>query len=190
VNTVTPCGTVTCTSAEQTTIANQNSLIRAQWWQFGDALADLNATPNLTNPTNTTYYAADQIHMTNAGYAIVGGVWQSAVNSITGGTAPTAASSLSVTPPASTLTGTSGTASCSESLQGTLKMANCYLNGYAENGTAQTYSFPTAFSTTPVLQESNGSCGAYNPTTTASVLTLPANASSTAETCNVVLIGQ
>jgi hypothetical protein len=86
VNTVTPCGTTTCTTGQQTTIATLNGLIRAQWWQFGDALADLNATTNLTDPTNTTYFYTDQLHMTDAGYTIVGGVWQSAVNSITGGT--------------------------------------------------------------------------------------------------------
>jgi len=93
VNTITPCGLTTCTSGQQTSISTLNGLIRAQWWQFGDVLADLNATTNLTDPTNTTYYYTDQIHMTDAGYTIVGGVWQAAVNSITGGAAPTVASS-------------------------------------------------------------------------------------------------
>jgi hypothetical protein len=46
-------------------------------------------------------------------------------------------------------------------------LVTCYLNGYANTGTAQTYSYPTA-----------------------STLTLPANASMTAETCNIVAIGQ
>jgi len=88
VNTLTPCGTATCTSAQQTIISTLNGLIRAQWWQFGDALADLNATTHLTDPTNTTYYYTDQIHLIDAGYSIVGGVWQAAVNSITSGTGP------------------------------------------------------------------------------------------------------
>ena len=86
--------------------------------------------------------------------------------------------------------GTSGTATCVQPIVGGMKLAACYLNGYANTGTAQTYSYPTAFATTPVLLESGGSCGTYNPTTTASTLTLPANASMTAETCNVVVIGQ
>jgi len=86
--------------------------------------------------------------------------------------------------------GTSGTATCVQPLTGGVKITSCYLNGYANTSTAQTYSYPTAFSTTPVLLESGESCGTYNPTTTASVLTLPANASMTAETCNVVVIGQ
>jgi hypothetical protein len=88
------------------------------------------------------------------------------------------------------LSGTAGTAQCSESVQGVLKIANCLLTGYQETGTAQTFTFPTAFSFVPVLQEGAGSCGTYNPTTTATALTLPANAAMTAESCNVVLLGQ
>jgi hypothetical protein len=86
--------------------------------------------------------------------------------------------------------GTSGTAACSESMQGVLKIATCLLTGYANTGTAQTYAFPTAFSTTPLLQESLLSCGAFNPSATATTLTLPANAAMTAETCNVIVMGQ
>jgi hypothetical protein len=93
--------------------------------------------------------------------------------------------------PASTSqNGSIGTVTCSMSLQGVLKVATCYLNGYANTGVAQTYTYPTTFSTTPVLMESSSSCGAYNPTTSATTLTLPANASMNAETCNVVLMGQ
>jgi hypothetical protein len=64
------------------------------------------------------------------------------------------------------------------------------MNGYAETGAAQTYNYPAAFVTTPVLMEAGGSCGTYNPSTSASVLTLPANASMSAETCSIVIIGQ
>lgn len=91
---------------------------------------------------------------------------------------------------ASTQNGTSGTVTCYQPIAGSVKIVTCYLNGYANTGTAQTYAYNYAFSTTPVLLESGGSCGAYSPTTTASTLTLPANASMTAETCNVVAIGQ
>ena len=93
-------------------------------------------------------------------------------------------------PPAATLTGTSGTATCSQGMQGTQKYASCYLNGYAQTGTAQTYTFPTAYSTTPILMESGGSCGTYNPSVSSTTLTLPANAGMTAETCNVAVLGQ
>lgn len=90
----------------------------------------------------------------------------------------------------SSLPGTSGTALCSESITGVSKTTVCFLSAYANTGTPQTYSYPVAFSATPVLLESSGSCGAYNPTTTAGTLTLPANAAMTPETCNVVAIGQ
>ena len=94
---------------------------------------------------------------------------------------------LTVLPPTTSLTGTSGSASCSESMQGTLKIATCYLNAYEETSTAQTYTYPTAFSAAPNLL---ASCGTYEPSSTASTLTLPANASMTAETCNLTAIGQ
>lgn len=100
------------------------------------------------------------------------------------------ATNVNTGPAVTSQSGTSGTAACSMSMQGTLKIATCYLSGYAETGSAQTYTYPVGFSTSPVLQESGGSCGTYNPSTSATVLTLPANASMTAETCNVVAIGQ
>ena len=89
--------------------------------------------------------------------------------------------------------GTSGTAVCSQTMQGTLKIATCYLNGYAQTGTAQTWTFPTPFSTYPTVIEGGSggnTCGTYNPTANATTLTLPANAGMTAETCTVTIIGQ
>jgi len=97
---------------------------------------------------------------------------------------------FNASPNVTTQNGTSGTAACSQSMQGTLKINTCYLNAYQETGSAQTYTFPTAYSTTPALDISGGSCGTYNPTTTATVLTLPANAGMTAETCNIITLGQ
>ena len=90
---------------------------------------------------------------------------------------------------ATTNNGTAGSAVCSQPIVGGLKMAYCCLNGYQETGTAQTWAFPTPFNTTPVLLQSGGSCGTYNPSVTATVLTLPANASMTAETCDLVILG-
>jgi hypothetical protein len=90
--------------------------------------------------------------------------------------------------------GTSGTYSCKEIIRGANpKIVSCYLNGYAETGTAQTYSYPVAFSTYPTLLEGGSggnTCGTYNPSTTASTLTLPANPSMTTETCTITAIGQ
>lgn len=117
----------------------------------------------------------------NDSFVPVGDVFSGELSLILNGTP------VSVVPSATTLSGTSGTANCSMSMQGTLKIATCYLNAYQETGSAQTFTFPTAFSAAPNLL---ASCGTYNPTATASVLTLPANASMTAETCNVTAIGQ
>ena len=87
-------------------------------------------------------------------------------------------------------TGTSGTALCSENITGGVMRVSCVLNGYAQTGTAQTWTFPFPFTVAPILQESGGSCGSYNPSTTTTVITLPANASMTAESCNVEVSGQ
>ena len=100
---------------------------------------------------------------------------------------PNQATAFNSAPVTTTLTGTSGSAVCSQSMQGTLKTATCYLNAYQQTGTAQTYAYPAAFSTSPNLL---ASCGTYEPASTASTLALPANASMAAETCNITAIGQ
>ncbi len=110
---------------------------------------------------------------------------------------PNQATAFNAAPTTITLTGTAGTAVCSQSMQGTLKIATCYLNAYQETGTAQTVCFNGSgctanlagvnFSAAPNIL---ASCGTYGPASTATVLTLPANASMTAETCNVTAIGQ
>jgi len=104
---------------------------------------------------------------------------------------------LNSAPAAIALTGTAGTAVCSQSMQGTLTIATCYLNAYQETGTAQTVCFSGSgctanlagvnFSAAPNLL---ASCGTYEPSSTASTLTLPANAAMVAETCNITAIGQ
>ncbi len=111
---------------------------------------------------------------------------------------------LNLTPASQTANGTSGSANCSMSLQGTLKVVTCYLNAYSETGTAQTVCFNGTgctvnlagvnFSTNPAMivgGATANSCGTYNPGNASStVLTLPANASMTGETCNIILMGQ
>jgi hypothetical protein len=95
-------------------------------------------------------------------------------------------------PAVTSQSGTGGTVGCSESMQGTLKIANCVFTGYYETGSAQTYSFPTAFNQIPSLI--GGSCD-YNaalaafPSTTTSTLTLPAGGSMNPISCNLTLVG-
>jgi hypothetical protein len=79
---------------------------------------------------------------------------------------------LSSTAAQTTLTGSAGTAICSEPFQGSsYKKVVIYLNGYTDTGT-QTYTFPTAFSKTPyVYGLSAGVSGATITTTTATFTT-------------------
>lgn len=51
-----------------------NTLIRANWTSYADAIADLGANANLQDATNVTYFNADLVHLTNAGYGVVAGV--------------------------------------------------------------------------------------------------------------------
>lgn len=88
------------------------------------------------------------------------------------------------------ITGTAGTAGIFNSQSGTLISVSAVLNSYQETGSAQTYTYPTPFSQIPVLSISGVSCGTFNPTTSTSTLTLPANPAMTAESCNVLVTGQ
>jgi hypothetical protein len=56
-----------------------NAYIRANWGAFSDGLADLQADSRLQNYSNLTYFYTDNIHLTNAGYAVVAGIVQAAV---------------------------------------------------------------------------------------------------------------
>jgi hypothetical protein len=84
--------------------------------------------------------------------------------------------------------GTAGTATYLYSVAGGNVTVNVYLNGYQETGSAQTWAFPFPFATTPVV--GGASCGTYPVTASTTTLTLPANASMTAETCQVIIQGQ
>ncbi|MER9829158.1 SGNH/GDSL hydrolase family protein [Mesorhizobium sp. M0134] len=59
--------------------ATVNALLASQYAQFADALVDLSGIANLQTPTNTTYFAADTIHLTDAGYALVAGAAKTVV---------------------------------------------------------------------------------------------------------------
>ena len=57
-------------------------LIRANWATYADALADLGANANLQNSANLTYFNADGVHLTDAGYAVVTSIIDAAIASI------------------------------------------------------------------------------------------------------------
>ena len=55
----------------QTRIDTINTNIRNNYTDYADGLADLAAEANLSDPTNTTYFNADKLHLKDAGQAIV-----------------------------------------------------------------------------------------------------------------------
>jgi lysophospholipase L1-like esterase len=62
-----------------------NTLIRTNWASFADAMADVGDDSTIGQEgdnLNLTYYT-DETHMTDAGYAIVAGIFEDAVNSLT-----------------------------------------------------------------------------------------------------------
>jgi lysophospholipase L1-like esterase len=59
-----------------------NTSVRTNYKTFAGALADIGADSHLQDSTNTTYFDADLIHLTAAGYAIVAAIVQPAVASI------------------------------------------------------------------------------------------------------------
>lgn len=60
----------TITGANETARQTINANIVANFATFADAILDVASLPNLTDPTNVTYYA-DGTHLTDAGYAII-----------------------------------------------------------------------------------------------------------------------
>jgi hypothetical protein len=64
------------------------------------------------------------------------------------------------------------------------------LSSTAVTFTGQSFVFPAGFSNSPIISESNGSCGAQNPTTTMYVISLPAASGMTGEYCGVKVDGQ
>ncbi len=56
-----------------------NTLLKANYTGYADALVKLDEAPELSDSTDLTYYQADGVHLTDAGYAIVGGLVQAAL---------------------------------------------------------------------------------------------------------------
>jgi lysophospholipase L1-like esterase len=62
-----------------------NASIRASWSTFADGVADIGANATIGPDgaeLNTTYYAADRVHMVDAGYAIMADIVLAAVNTL------------------------------------------------------------------------------------------------------------
>lgn len=59
-----------------------NASIRSGWTSFADALVDVAASGNLSNPENATYFDADKIHLTVAGEGVVAGLAYTAIRAL------------------------------------------------------------------------------------------------------------
>lgn len=62
------------TAGWHSTVYPELNVLLAADHSFADGYADLGANANLQDATNTTYFDADKVHLTAAGYTIVGGI--------------------------------------------------------------------------------------------------------------------
>jgi lysophospholipase L1-like esterase len=58
-----------------------NTLIRANWTGYANALADVGADSRLST-TSATYFQADNLHINGSGMSVVAGIVQAAINSV------------------------------------------------------------------------------------------------------------
>jgi hypothetical protein len=62
------------TTAMETQRVQVNALLRQNWRNFASGFVDVAGDARLSNPNNTTYFAADATHLTDAGYGVVAGL--------------------------------------------------------------------------------------------------------------------
>jgi lysophospholipase L1-like esterase len=64
-------GAASWTGTMETKRQEYNTWLRANWNTFADAITDHAADERLSNPNNRTYFQADKMHLTAAGYAVM-----------------------------------------------------------------------------------------------------------------------
>ena len=69
------------TDTMETKRREYNTWLRANWNRFADAITDHAADERLSNPNDTTYFQADKMHLTAAGYTIMAEYAKAASNS-------------------------------------------------------------------------------------------------------------
>jgi lysophospholipase L1-like esterase len=80
--------TLTSINGQETNRETVNTIIRAHWTEFADALADLGANANIGAHNaylSSTYFNVDGIHLKDAGYAVVATLVQAAANAMLAG---------------------------------------------------------------------------------------------------------
>lgn len=153
---------------------------------FGYA-AGFVSSPALATPTNCTFLGrqattdgGNYTNSTGLGFGslvyasnqMVFGDTNITDNQLTG--TITTTDSLNLANPQTTLTGSAGTAVCSEPFRGSsYKKIIVYLNGYTDTST-QTYTFPTAFSHTPYVYGLTAGVSGATVTTTSVKFTVTA----------------
>lgn len=75
-------------------LASALTILRNGWAGYADALVDLNAIPQLSSASNSTYYNGDKIHPTQAGQRVRGSAYAPAIQAL----AQTAIDALVLTP--------------------------------------------------------------------------------------------
>ena len=74
------CGTFNPTKEAYRAAVNAD--IALNWSSHADALVDLTAPAALQNPLDGTYFLPDTVHLTAAGYAVVGGLFKAAIEGL------------------------------------------------------------------------------------------------------------
>jgi hypothetical protein len=64
-------GAAAWTSTMEIKRQKYNTWLRENWTTFADAITDHAADERLSNPSNRTYFQADKMHLTAAGYAVM-----------------------------------------------------------------------------------------------------------------------
>jgi trimeric autotransporter adhesin len=120
-----------------------------------------------TTPTGTSGTTANT--QTTVGQVTGPGVWT--LGTASGSQVHVINGSVGIATPQTTLTGSVGTAVCSQPYQGTTyKKVVVYLNGYTDTST-QTYTYPTAFSHTPFVYGLAGGVSGATASTTSVTFT-------------------
>lgn len=76
---ITPRNDVAWSDPKEAIRLSVNSDLAANWTQHANAFVDLANATHLTDPNDTNYFNADKLHLVTAGYAIVGGLFSTAI---------------------------------------------------------------------------------------------------------------
>jgi len=79
---VTTMPAMTATAPQQVERISLNNLLVANFTSYADAIVRLDTQGFLSDPTNLIYYQSDGVHLTDAAYTLIGGLFQTAMAGI------------------------------------------------------------------------------------------------------------